>query len=200
MGSLIEFRTFRLFPRYVDLRQLRERIDLPRHFRLCRDRLRRRDIRNHGISSRANIGLLLQIKGLEMVVQVLLQHVCRRYCVGQNGTANQNPRGDGAGVLHCHYFCSFVSARFSRLAADLGGGYMTHALYELLSDLDDRHLFYTLGRHRPDTILISITVPGERIEIDVFDDGHMEMSRFSGDESVIDDQQMILKAIDETSE
>ncbi|RQT80598.1 hypothetical protein [Burkholderia cepacia] len=59
---------------------------------------------------------------------------------------------------------------------------MTHALYELLSDLDDRHLFYTLGRHRPDIILISITVPGERIEIDVFDDGHMEISRFSGDE------------------
>ncbi|MDW9245571.1 hypothetical protein C7S13_7925 [Burkholderia cepacia] len=43
-------------------------------------------------------------------------------------------------------------------------------------------------------------MPGERIEIDVFDDGHMEMSRFSGDESVIDDQQMILKAIDEASE
>ncbi|NIF40982.1 hypothetical protein F3J14_08805 [Burkholderia sp. Tr-862] len=77
---------------------------------------------------------------------------------------------------------------------------MTHPLYELLSNLDERRLFYTLGRHRPDTILISITVPGERIEIDVFDDGHMEMSRFSGDESVIDDQQVILKAIEEVSE
>ncbi|MCA8303630.1 hypothetical protein LGN24_19260 [Burkholderia seminalis] len=76
---------------------------------------------------------------------------------------------------------------------------MTHALYELLSDLDDRRLFYTLGRHRPDTILISITVPGERIEIDVFDDGHLEMSRFSGDESVIDDHQVILRAIEEAS-
>ncbi|OXI90935.1 hypothetical protein CFB40_11525 [Burkholderia sp. AU31652] len=77
---------------------------------------------------------------------------------------------------------------------------MAHSLYELLSSLDERRLFYTLGRHRPDTILISITVPGERIEIDVFDDGHMEMSRFSGDESVIDDPQIILKAIEEASE
>ncbi|WP_069706659.1 hypothetical protein [Burkholderia seminalis] len=77
---------------------------------------------------------------------------------------------------------------------------MSHALYELLRDLDKRRLFYALGRHRPDTIPISITVPGERIEIDVFDDGHMEMSRFSGDESVIDDQQIILKAIEEASE
>ncbi|MBN3734081.1 MULTISPECIES: hypothetical protein [Burkholderia] len=77
---------------------------------------------------------------------------------------------------------------------------MAHSLYELLSSLDERRLFYTLGRHRPDTILVSITVPGERIEIDVFDDGHMEMSRFSGDESVIDDPQIILKAIEEASE
>ncbi|PFH20449.1 hypothetical protein [Burkholderia sp. JKS000303] len=77
---------------------------------------------------------------------------------------------------------------------------MSHTVYELLRDLDDRRLFYTLGRHRPDTILISITVPGERIEIDVFDDGHMEMSRFSGDESVIDDQRTILKAIEDASE
>ncbi|MDN7487874.1 MULTISPECIES: hypothetical protein [unclassified Burkholderia] len=77
---------------------------------------------------------------------------------------------------------------------------MAHSLYELLSSLDERRLFYTLGRHRPDTILVSITVPGERIEIDVFDDGHMEMSRFAGDESVIDDPQIILKAIEEASE
>lgn len=77
---------------------------------------------------------------------------------------------------------------------------MTHALYELLRNLDDRGLFYTLGRHRPDTILVSITVPGERIEIDVFEDGHMEMSRFSGDESVIDDRQLIFQAIEEAAE
>ncbi|KVM93242.1 hypothetical protein WJ62_25810 [Burkholderia diffusa] len=77
---------------------------------------------------------------------------------------------------------------------------MAHPLFELLSSLDERRLFYTLGRHRPHTILISITVPGERIEIDVFDDGHMEMSRFSGDESVIDDPQIISKAIEEASE
>ncbi|WJN78757.1 hypothetical protein OH687_18190 [Burkholderia anthina] len=36
---MIEHRTFCPFPRYVDRRPLRERIDLPRHFRLCRDLL-----------------------------------------------------------------------------------------------------------------------------------------------------------------
>ena len=77
---------------------------------------------------------------------------------------------------------------------------MAHALYELLRNLDDRGLFYTLSRHRPDTILVSVTVPGERIEIDVFEDGHMEMSRFSGDESVIDDQQLIFQAIEEAAD
>ncbi|MBN3735247.1 hypothetical protein G3N98_30610 [Burkholderia sp. Tr-20390] len=43
---------------------------------------------------------------------------------------------------------------------------------------------YALGRHRPDTILVSVTVVGQRIEIDVFDDGHMEVSRFVGNEDV----------------
>ncbi|KER72721.1 hypothetical protein HR51_08920 [Burkholderia cepacia] len=43
---------------------------------------------------------------------------------------------------------------------------------------------YALSRHRPDTILVSVTVVGQRIEIDVFDDGHMEVSRFVGNEDV----------------
>jgi hypothetical protein len=77
---------------------------------------------------------------------------------------------------------------------------MANPVYKLLSSLDERRLFYTLGRHRADTILISITVPGERIEIDAFDDGYMEMSCFCGDESVIDDPQTILKTIEEASE
>ncbi|HDR9483756.1 TPA: hypothetical protein QDC20_001062 [Burkholderia aenigmatica] len=43
---------------------------------------------------------------------------------------------------------------------------------------------YALSRHRPDAILVSVTVVGQRIEIDVFDDGHMEVSRFVGNEDI----------------
>lgn len=42
----------------------------------------------------------------------------------------------------------------------------------------------TLANGRPDSILVPVTVVGERVEIDVFDDGHMEVSRFVGNEDI----------------
>ncbi|KAB0640453.1 hypothetical protein DF107_30570 [Burkholderia stagnalis] len=50
--------------------------------------------------------------------------------------------------------------------------------------MDAAHVAYALSRHRPDSILVSVTVVGQRIEIDVFDDGHMEISRFVGNEDI----------------
>ncbi|WP_162839291.1 hypothetical protein [Burkholderia multivorans] len=42
----------------------------------------------------------------------------------------------------------------------------------------------TLANGRRDSILVSVTVVGQRVEIDVFDDGHMEVSRFVGNENI----------------
>ncbi|MDR8881428.1 hypothetical protein FEP63_04192 [Burkholderia multivorans] len=42
----------------------------------------------------------------------------------------------------------------------------------------------TLANGRPDSILVSVAVVGQRVEIDVFDDGHMEVSRFVGNEDI----------------
>jgi len=61
---------------------------------------------------------------------------------------------------------------------------MSHPLFDLLIRLDAAHLHYALSRHRPDSIMITITVVGERIEADVFGDGHIEISRFKGSEAV----------------
>jgi hypothetical protein len=61
---------------------------------------------------------------------------------------------------------------------------MSHPLFALLTKLDDAKVAYALSRHRPDSVLVSITVVGQRIEVDVFDDGHMEISRFLGNEDV----------------
>ncbi len=35
--------------------------------------------------------------------------------------------------------------------------------------------------------MVAVTVVGERLEIDVFEDGHVEFSRFRGDEGVESD-------------
>jgi hypothetical protein len=42
-----------------------------------------------------------------------------------------------------------------------------------------------------------VTFVGERVEIDVFDDGHMEVSRFVGSENVVGDAELIYNIIEE---
>lgn len=74
---------------------------------------------------------------------------------------------------------------------------MSHALYKLLSDLESEKIHFTLGRHRPDTILVTLTLLGERVEIDVFDDGHMEVSRFKGNEDIVGDSELVYKLIEQ---
>lgn len=39
--------------------------------------------------------------------------------------------------------------------------------------MDEQRLWHQLSRHRDDTVLITVTVPGERLEIDVFENGHV---------------------------
>lgn len=74
---------------------------------------------------------------------------------------------------------------------------MSHSLFELLSELERSHIHFTLGRHRPDTVLVTMTLVGERVEVDVFEDGHMEVSRFKGDESVVGDRALVYSLIKE---
>lgn len=74
---------------------------------------------------------------------------------------------------------------------------MSHPLYDLLRKLEEANIHFTLGRHREDTVLVSITFVGERVEVDVFQDGHMEVSRFSGSEDIIGGEELVERLIDE---
>jgi hypothetical protein len=74
---------------------------------------------------------------------------------------------------------------------------MNHPLYQLLRDLESAKLHFLLSRHRDDSVLISITGIGERIEVDVFEDGHMEVSRFYGDEGIEGDASFVARFIQE---
>ncbi|WP_244598502.1 hypothetical protein [Rhizobium tubonense] len=60
-------------------------------------------------------------------------------------------------------------------------------VFEILKRLDNAKVHYFIGRYRPDTIDITATVVGERVEISVFDDDHVEISRFLGSEDVLDE-------------
>lgn len=74
---------------------------------------------------------------------------------------------------------------------------MSHPLFDLLRELEAASIHYTLGRYREDTILVSLTLVGERVEIDVFEDGDMAVSRFPGDESCAGGSELVTQIISE---
>ena len=77
---------------------------------------------------------------------------------------------------------------------------MSHALFTLLSELEVARIHFTIARHRPDSVLVTLTLVGERVEVDVFEDGHMEVSRFKGNEDIVGGSELVATLIGENSE
>ena len=69
------------------------------------------------------------------------------------------------------------------------------AIFEVCRMLDAARMHYYLERDRPDTITITVSVVGERIEIDVFEDDHIEISRFRGDESIEGEMELLQELV-----
>jgi len=61
--------------------------------------------------------------------------------------------------------------------------------------LEEARLHFVIERTRPDSIRLSVTMVGERIEIDIFEDDHLEISRFFGDERVEGDMELLVKIL-----
>jgi hypothetical protein len=51
-------------------------------------------------------------------------------------------------------------------------------LLEFLAQLEARHIWYRL-EHVRDSIMVITTIPGERWEVEFFEDGQVEVERFS---------------------
>ena len=77
---------------------------------------------------------------------------------------------------------------------------MSHPLYDLLSELESARIHFTVSRHRDDTVTVTLTLVGERVEIDVFEDGHMEVSRFKGSEDIVGGADLVEQIILENRE
>jgi hypothetical protein len=65
----------------------------------------------------------------------------------------------------------------------------------MLRLIENERLWFRIDRHRDDSVMITMTLVGERLEIDVFEDGHVEFSRFLGDEGVESDHAQLLELI-----
>jgi hypothetical protein len=68
----------------------------------------------------------------------------------------------------------------------------------LLDELNQRHVSYQVQIARSDAIMVSVAIPGERWEIEFFDDGHIELERFisNGVEEIDDATARILSYYD----
>jgi len=59
-------------------------------------------------------------------------------------------------------------------------------LQSIFLRLDAASIHYTVARYRDDAVSIRATVPGERWEIDVIDDGTVDFERFVGDGTIFE--------------
>jgi len=67
-------------------------------------------------------------------------------------------------------------------------------LLPFLNHLKNSSIFFRLEHQRPDSVMVCLTLVGKRIEVDFFDD-HIEYSIFTGDESVLEDQEKLFGMI-----
>ena len=75
---------------------------------------------------------------------------------------------------------------------------MASAVFKTMRMLEEARLHFFIERTRPDAIRLSVTMVGERVEIDIFEDNHLEISRFFGDEHVEGGMELLEKILKAT--
>jgi len=67
-------------------------------------------------------------------------------------------------------------------------------LLPFLNLLKDHSISYRLDHMRADSVMVTLTLVGFRVEVDFFAD-HIEYSVFSGDERALDDQDRLARLL-----
>ena len=75
---------------------------------------------------------------------------------------------------------------------------MASAVFKTIRMLEEARLHFFIERTRPDSIRLSVTMVGERVEIDIFEDNHLETSRFFGDEQVEGGMELLVNILKAT--
>ena len=59
-------------------------------------------------------------------------------------------------------------------------------LYKFLEQLEDNNIYYKLNKVR-ESIMVEIAIPGQRWEVEFFDDEHVEIEKFVSDGTIYDE-------------
>lgn len=78
---------------------------------------------------------------------------------------------------------------------------MSSAVFEVCRILDAERLHYFLERETgTDCIRLTVSFVGERVEIEIFEDDHIEIARFRGDESIEGGMELLQELIKRETE
>jgi hypothetical protein len=92
------------------------------------------------------------------------------------------------------------SFAFSSTTAGLKARFsMSSAVFETIRMLETAGLHFYIERTRPDSIRLCVTMVGERLEIEIFEDDHLEISRFRGDEAVEGGKEALRRLLESAS-
>lgn len=62
-------------------------------------------------------------------------------------------------------------------------------LFEFLAELEEKKIYFKLDKIR-DSILVKVVIPGERWEIEFFDNGAVEIEKFKSDGKMYDETEI----------
>jgi hypothetical protein len=71
----------------------------------------------------------------------------------------------------------------------------SNAVFDTIRLLERAHIGFDIKRTRPDSLTVMAAIVGERIEIDIFEDDHIEISRFRGDEGIEGGRDLLLQIV-----
>lgn len=78
---------------------------------------------------------------------------------------------------------------------DMEGGVFGRLL-DFLNRLDRAHIFYKLDRTRPDSVMIDISLPGWRWEVEFMVDGSIDIERYESVAGVENDPGLLERMFD----
>lgn len=64
---------------------------------------------------------------------------------------------------------------------------VSNELFVLLRRLEKSKIHYTLNRYRDEAIMVSVSVPGQRWEIEFMEDGTIEIEKFISNGMIYDE-------------
>ncbi|HUC27599.1 MAG TPA: hypothetical protein VMA73_33295 [Streptosporangiaceae bacterium] len=76
-------------------------------------------------------------------------------------------------------------------SSDAAAGEVFERLVNFLNRLDDAHFFYVLGHTRPDSVMVTVAVPGWHWEVEFMADGSVEVERYESVAGVQNDPQLL---------